>query len=166
MTVRSTFVVLTLAALVACGARQPEPSTVDVAPASSLPEYPEVAKKEAKVPEAAPLPPATSPPPATLAPAPAVPPQVAAAAQALFDEGKKLMAQGVVPAACAKFEESLRLDRAMGTLLNLAACEELAGHTSRACALFHEVVRAAKQQGRDARAQFAADRATRLGCPP
>jgi hypothetical protein len=43
-----------------------------------------------------------------------------AAAQALFDEAKKLMGKSDFAAACKKFEGSQELDPAPGTLFNLA----------------------------------------------
>jgi hypothetical protein len=49
------------------------------------------------------------------------------AAEALFNEGRALSEKGDDAGACAKFEESLRLDAASGTLLNLANCEEKLG---------------------------------------
>jgi Flp pilus assembly protein TadD len=48
-------------------------------------------------------------------------------AQSLFDQGRRLMSQGDFAAACAKFDESQRLDPAGGTLLNLGLCHERQG---------------------------------------
>src|SRR5687767_9143297 len=48
----------------------------------------------------------------------------AAAATQLFQEGRDLLKQGKHAAACAKLAESQRLDARVGTLLNLADCEE------------------------------------------
>src|SRR6185436_15146558 len=56
----------------------------------------------------------------------------AAAGEALFQEGRRLMKAGDFTAACPKLEESLRLDPALGTLVNLASCEEQVGHTATA----------------------------------
>jgi outer membrane protein OmpA-like peptidoglycan-associated protein len=53
-------------------------------------------------------------------------------AQSLFDEGRTLLRQGALDGACAKFAESYRIDPAVGTLLNLAECEERRGHTAAA----------------------------------
>jgi hypothetical protein len=55
-----------------------------------------------------------------------------AAGEALFQEGRRLMKNREFAPACAKFEESLRLDPATGTLLNLADCEEQLGRTATA----------------------------------
>jgi hypothetical protein len=59
-----------------------------------------------------------------------------AAAEALFTEGKRLMADGQAPLACPKFEESQRLDPGLGTLLNLAACYEAVGRVASAWSMF------------------------------
>jgi hypothetical protein len=48
----------------------------------------------------------------------------AAAAEALFKEGRAAYDAGDYPKACAKFSESQRLDPGAGTLINLAACRE------------------------------------------
>jgi hypothetical protein len=57
-----------------------------------------------------------------------------AAAEALFQEGRRLLKSRDpdVAAACAKFDESLRLDPAIGTLINVAACQERLGRTATA----------------------------------
>jgi hypothetical protein len=56
----------------------------------------------------------------------------AAAGEALFQDGRRLMKAHDFAAACPKFEESQRLDPAVGTLLNLADCEEQVGRTASA----------------------------------
>jgi tetratricopeptide (TPR) repeat protein len=56
----------------------------------------------------------------------------AAGGEALFQEGRRLMKTGDFAGACPKLEESLRLDPALGTLVNLASCEEELGHTATA----------------------------------
>ncbi|MDB4933140.1 MAG: hypothetical protein JWP87_112 [Labilithrix sp.] len=71
-----------------------------------------------------------------------------AAAEALFDEGKKLMAAGQLPQACAKLAESQRLDPGAGTLLNLAACYERDGRTATAWATYKETIASADKSGR------------------
>jgi hypothetical protein len=42
----------------------------------------------------------------------------------LFREGRELLGAGKVAEACAKFEQSYDLEKALGSLLNLANCEE------------------------------------------
>jgi hypothetical protein len=57
----------------------------------------------------------------------------------LFEEGRAELAAGHPDAACKKFEQSLRMDpRAVGTLLNLALCNERQGKVASALALFIE----------------------------
>jgi hypothetical protein len=54
-----------------------------------------------------------------------------AAAQSLFDEGKRLMSQQRFAEARDKLAESERLDPGIGTLFHLAECEERMGETAR-----------------------------------
>src|SRR5262245_18728599 len=58
-----------------------------------------------------------------------------AAAQALFDQGRKLMESERWAEACPKLEESQRLDPAGGTLLHLALCREHEGRIATAWVL-------------------------------
>jgi hypothetical protein len=51
----------------------------------------------------------------------------AAAAATLFREGRAAAKRGDYESACSKLEESYRLDAAVGTLLNVADCEEHLG---------------------------------------
>jgi hypothetical protein len=58
------------------------------------------------------------------------------AAQTLFEEGRALMEKSSYAAACAKFEESQRLEAANGTLINLATCYEAVGRRASAWLAF------------------------------
>jgi hypothetical protein len=65
----------------------------------------------------------------------------AAQAEAQFDRGKKLMAEGKTAEACAAFESSQKLDPLVTTLLNLAACREKNGELASAWAWFVDAER-------------------------
>lgn len=60
-------------------------------------------------------------------PPPAAADDSAARADALFEEGRTLMASGDNEAACTKFEESQAIRPGIGTLFNLAECHEKIG---------------------------------------
>ncbi len=62
-----------------------------------------------------------------------------AAADALFKQGRAAMDAGDFKAACVKFYESNRLDPAIGTVFNIADCEEQQGHVATAWTRFQEV---------------------------
>jgi hypothetical protein len=85
-----------------------------------------------------------------------------AAAEALFDEGRKLMADQQYVQACAKFEASQRLDPGVGTMLNLADCYEKAGRTASAWAEFRETISAAHKAGSLDRERVARQRVQQL----
>jgi tetratricopeptide (TPR) repeat protein len=55
-----------------------------------------------------------------------------AAAEVVFEAGREAMAAGDYDEACEKFEASLRLDPAPGTLMNLGNCEEKRGRIASA----------------------------------
>lgn len=71
-----------------------------------------------------------------------------AAAEVLFQEGRKLMAEGQIGAGCEKLKESFALDPMSGTLLNLADCYEKQGRTATAWARFQNAASLAKNQGK------------------
>jgi hypothetical protein len=86
----------------------------------------------------------------------------AAAAEALFAQGKKLMAAGNQAEACPKFAESQRLDPGVGTLLNLAACYEASGRYASAWSTFLEAESAARADNNAGAARVARSRADAL----
>jgi hypothetical protein len=69
-------------------------------------------------------------------------------AEALFEEGRKLVGEGKYADACPKFAASQKLDPSPGTLLNLASCWEKLGHTATAWAAYREAASAADAAGR------------------
>lgn len=96
------------------------------------------AAPRAKKPAPAPAKPAEPPPEP-------VDPKVARADQ-LFAEGKALMASNLIQ-ACDKFDQSLRENpAALGTLLNVALCDEKLGRVASAVAHFSEARDRAKEQ--------------------
>jgi serine/threonine-protein kinase len=89
-------------------------------------------------------------------------PPDSAAAQALFDQAKRLMNEGKFQEACPKLEESQRLDPASGTLLNLADCYEHQGRTATAWSKFLEAAAAARASNKLERERVARDRASAI----
>lgn len=90
------------------------------------------------------------------------PGQDVATAQALFDEGKRLMAANNYAEACPKLVESQRLDPGGGTLFAIALCHEGEGKTATAWADYGVAQSEARRDGRKDREQAAADKAKAL----
>lgn len=85
-----------------------------------------------------------------------------AAAEALFEEGRKLAQAGRFADACPKFEESLRLQPGVGTEFNLADCLEHTGKTASAWGHYRSVLAAAKLAGQTAREKVVQERIAHL----
>ena len=83
-------------------------------------------------------------------------------AEALFSEGRRLMAAGNYAAACEKFAASRNLAAGLGTTLNLADCYEKLGRTASAWAEFRDAAATARQTGARDREQFARNHAASL----
>jgi hypothetical protein len=83
-----------------------------------------------------------------------------ARAEILFRDGRARMEAGDAAQACPKFAESLRLEFALGTLLNLAACEEQLGQL--ASAWEHFVLLSSQLPASDDRRAFVVERAAKL----
>ncbi len=83
-----------------------------------------------------------------------------ASADALFRDGREAVARGDFATGCPKFAESMRLDPAAGTLLNLAQCDEHAGNFTAALTKLERL--SAMLQPGDDRAPLGMDQAMRL----
>lgn len=71
-------------------------------------------------------------------------------AEQLFKDGQGLKEAGKADAACVKFRASLDKNRnAVGTILNVALCDENAGKLASAHKLFSEAAARAREQGLD-----------------
>ncbi|HET7502037.1 MAG TPA: hypothetical protein VFK02_13565 [Kofleriaceae bacterium] len=84
-----------------------------------------------------------------------------AAADTLFNEGKKQMAAGDTAGACDKFEASLARVTQLGTQIALASCFEKLGKTASAWGQFRAAASAAAK-AHDKRQRFAEEHATAL----
>jgi hypothetical protein len=80
----------------------------------------------------------------------------------LFDKGRALLKDGKLDEACVQFDESWRIERALGTQLNLANCREHEGKLVEAFELFKGAADAATAQHDDMRRDFALGRAAKL----
>ncbi len=85
-----------------------------------------------------------------------------ALAEAAFREGRRLLAEGQLAAACDQFAESQRQEPSAGALLNLARCHADAGMTATAWAEYLEAARLARAQERAQQAAEAELRASEL----
>ena len=86
----------------------------------------------------------------------------AAAAEALFQEGRTLLMAGKVDEACPKLEESLRLESATGTLMAVALCHEQQGKLASAWAAFADVEARSRLDGRGDRERTAREHGAAL----
>jgi tetratricopeptide (TPR) repeat protein len=83
-----------------------------------------------------------------------------AAAEELFRQGRAASQKQDFTTACAKFRESNRLDPAIGTVFNIADCEEKLGRLATSWTLFQEVVQ--RLPNDDERRTIASERARAL----
>jgi len=78
-----------------------------------------------------------------------------AAAEALFDDAKKLMEAKRYPEACKKFADSQKLDPGVGTLLNLGRCYKENGQTASAWSTYREAASQARAESQADREELA-----------
>ena len=101
-------------------------------------------------------------PPAEVRPENPVTADAKATAETLFLRGQKLHEGGNFEQACPLFEESLKLDFGIGTLLFLSDCQEQLGKTASAWAGFREAATLARTKGQGEREKIANGRAAAL----
>jgi serine/threonine-protein kinase len=89
-------------------------------------------------------------------------PDARAAAAVLFEDGKRLMAEGKHAEACPKLAESQRIDPGAGTLYNLSLCYEAIGRTASAWVGFRDVAAMAMNAGQAEREKVARGKAAAL----
>lgn len=85
-----------------------------------------------------------------------------AAAEALFDQGRKLMKKKNYAEACPKLQASQQLDSGIGTLLFLGECYEKLGKIASAWATFKQAESTAEAAGQAPRARIAKVRVAAL----
>ncbi|HKO53293.1 MAG TPA: hypothetical protein VJV79_36540 [Polyangiaceae bacterium] len=85
-----------------------------------------------------------------------------ATAEAVFEEGMRLIKQGNFSEACPKFEISQRVEPAVGTMLYLAECYEKTNRTASSWAMFREAASLAETSGQTERMKTAQARAAKL----
>lgn len=85
-----------------------------------------------------------------------------ASAEELFREGRALLVAGRFAEACARLEQSQRLEPRLGTQLNVAFCQERLGKLATAWRGFREAADTAKLAHDAARERFAGERALAL----
>jgi hypothetical protein len=83
-------------------------------------------------------------------------------AEALMEQGRKLLADGKVAEACASFEKSQKVLPDAGTLLQLGNCYQRDGRTASAWETFRDAITAAHDSGQADRERFARERAAFL----
>ena len=89
-------------------------------------------------------------------------PATRAAADALFEDGRRFMSENKYAEACPKLEESQRVDPGVGTLYNLSVCYEAIGRTASAWVGFREVAQMALTAGQADREKAARGKASAL----
>jgi hypothetical protein len=83
-------------------------------------------------------------------------------AEQLYVEGKQLAANGDYDAACKKFEESQKIEPAIGTQFNLASCYEHTHRPATALAMYREVARIGQMSNLTEREHAAEERIAAL----
>lgn len=85
-----------------------------------------------------------------------------AIAEASFMQGRQLLQEGRYAEACARFEESIEHDPAVGSYMNLGRCRQLEGNVPAACQAYEDARRRLPPTGD--RTQFVLQTMQSLGC--
>ena len=88
--------------------------------------------------------------------------QDAAIAESLFKQARDRLSEGKTHEACELFARSDKVQHALGTMLNLAACHQKEGKTATAWAEFQEAAAECARTGDKQREGFARDQAAAL----
>jgi serine/threonine-protein kinase len=83
-------------------------------------------------------------------------------ADELFEQGRRLAAEGKHAEACAAFEDSQALDPAAGTLINLGDCYAKLGRTATAWSRYHLAMERAQMEKDEPRRKLAENRAAEM----
>ena len=86
-------------------------------------------------------------------------------AQKYFEQGRELLQEGRIEAACRAFEESHGCEPAIGTAANLGTCYERLGDSASACRAWKTVLRKSRKSAQNMRALLAETRLKKLNCP-
>lgn len=81
-----------------------------------------------------------------------------ARADELFAAGRAAMSEGRLDEACSAFQESERVERAAGTLVNWGVCLEAQGNLASAWRVYRESLELARSQPDETRERFARER--------
>lgn len=84
------------------------------------------------------------------------------AAEALFDDARRLMRQNKYEEACVKLADSNKLDPGVGTLLNLAKCYRSLGRTASSWSTYREAAASARASGQSDREELARHEAAEI----
>ncbi len=147
-----TFLLVDCSSSASTDVEVPTAEVVDATASSSVAQAPRRPRK--------PRPASSVPPP----PEHRATPEERARAEEAFERGRALMDAGRTKEACGSFAESVALEPAVGSEMNLGACLEKLGDVDGACRAFASAVVRAHDQPE--RRQYLESRRAQLSCNP